>query len=154
MLEKYLNSSAILPRLKATLKEEVLAEIANSISANFKELSAAEITKALKDREQIDSTAIEGGVAIPHAKLEGLTKVIVSVARSASGIDFSSHDKKPTSLFFVILAPFNGAAEHIKLLARLAKILTVGDIKVKLLEAKNTEEIYNLLIDADKKLDE
>jgi PTS system nitrogen regulatory IIA component len=154
MLEKYLNKSLIIPLLNATSKEEALIEIANSISASFKELNAAEITRALKEREQIGSTAIEDGVAIPHAKLEGLTQVIISVARSTSGIDFSSHDKKITSLFFVILAPFNGASEHIKLLARLAKILTLGNIKVKLLEAKNAEDMYNLLIEADKKLDE
>jgi mannitol/fructose-specific phosphotransferase system IIA component (Ntr-type) len=114
--------------------------------------AAEELYKALSEREYIDSTALENGVAIPHAKMEGLERPVIAIARSRKGCDFDSHDKMPTHLFFILLAPSGAFSEHIKLLARLAKVLSVKGLKEKLLEAPTLENIYMCLAEAEKKL--
>jgi len=152
MLKEFLHPGLIDPELKATSKSEVLEELSNIIANNYKELESASIAAALSERERVDSTAIEEGIAIPHTKMSQIKELIIAVGRSSKGLNFDAHDKKPTHLFFVIIAPEGGSGEHIKVLARIAKILATKGLKEKLLDAKNAEQIYKILIEADGKL--
>lgn len=152
MLENYLDKILIKPELTSTSKEEVLKELAHLITWKYKNLPPEVIESALKEREKMDSTGIEEGIAIPHAKLDGIDKLTIAVGCSKKGINFNAHDNKPTHLFFAFLAPTNATGEHMKVLARLAKLLTTHGLKEKLLEAKNIDTIYRELIAADKKL--
>ena len=75
------------------------------------------------ERERISTTAIGEGVAIPHGKLPGLERIYGVFARSSEGVDFNSLDGGPTHLFFVLIAPENAAADHLKALARISRLL-------------------------------
>lgn len=152
MLEKYLNISLIAPSLAAKDQEEVLHELSVLISGSHKGLSAEDVEKALIDRELMDSTGIQEGVAIPHAKLPNISKTLLAFGRSHAGINFHAHDKGLTHLFFVMLAPVNAVDEHIKLLSRIAKLLGDSGLIKELTEAKSAEKIYDILIAHDLKL--
>ncbi len=152
MLNEYLHSGLIAPDLKASSKSEVLEELSGIISNNYKDLEPVSIAAALNEREKVDSTAIEEGIAIPHTKMNQVKKLIIAVGRSVKGVDFGAHNQKPTHLFFVIIAPEGGCGEHIKVLARIAKLLSTKGLKEKLLGAKDAEQMCKTLIEADGKL--
>lgn len=150
MLERYIKISLIIPDLLSDSREGVLKEFASKVSSEFKTLGEDAILSALLEREDIGSTGIENGIAIPHAKLNGINDTIIAIGRSKKGINFASLDGKPTHLFFVLLAPLMSAGEHMKALARLAKVLASAGLKEKLLGAGNAPEIYDMLIKVDK----
>ena len=150
MLERYIDISLIRPELSATSQEEVIREMARFIAASRKEISAEEVEAALSAREQLDSTGIQEGIAIPHAKMESVKTPFIALGRSTAGINFHSHDDTPTHLFFVMLAPTSGVDEHIKLLSRIAKLLERTSLKERLLSAKGAKEIYDALMEFDR----
>lgn len=154
MLKDYLNISLINSSLSAASKDGALKEMAALIINNYKEIGNANaLAAALSERERIGSTAIENGIAVPHAKVSNIKSIIIAVGRSEQGIDFNSNDGKKTHLFFILLAPENAAGEHIKVLARLAKLLSAKGLKEKLLGAKNAEGIYQTLVASDGRID-
>ena len=106
----------------------------------------------LLEREKLGSTGIQDGVAIPHGKFKTLPYMVVLFGRSMKGIDFQAFDNKPTHLFFVLLAPEEATSEHLKLLARLSRLLKKQSLREALLQAKDAEEIYQTLCEEDKKL--
>jgi PTS system nitrogen regulatory IIA component len=152
MLKEFLKPSFIKSDLVASNKEDAISELVYLIINNIKQLDHDLLTEALNERELIDSTGIESGIAIPHAKIDGIDRLIFAIARSKKGINFDSHDKSLTHLFFVLLAPKGHATDHIKVLARLAKILTSPGIKERFMSAKDANEIYEIVVNMDVKL--
>lgn len=137
--------------LTANNKYEVIKELAQNISRNMPALKADDIAQVLINRENLGSTGLEDGIAIPHAKINGLNRIIVACAKSDKGVEFQAHDQKPTRLFFVLLAPESATATHLKILARLSRLLKEVSFRKKLLSAKQSNDIYNIIIDEDKK---
>jgi len=135
--------------LKAHDKIQVIAELASKISESQHPLKAEEITSVLMSREGLGSTGIQDGIAIPHAKIKGLEKVIVACGRSSKGINFDAPDQKPTHLFFVLLAPEQSAAMHLKILARLSRLLKDEAFRTRLMSAKEAHDIYRAIIEQD-----
>jgi len=152
MLEQYLNKRLVFPELKALDMTGVIHELASDVAEICPSLSSDTIESALLERENLDSTAIEKGVAIPHAKISGIEKPLVAIGKSRQGIDFHAHDKNLTHLFFVLLAPLGSVSEHLKLLARIARLLSIPGFKEKLLENDLPKNIYTMLIELDKKI--
>lgn len=135
--------------LKSHDKTGVISELAARISAGLPPLKAEEIALVLLSRESLGSTGIQDGIAIPHAKVKGLEKVIVACGRSQKGISFDAPDQKPTHLFFVLLAPEQSAAMHLKILARLSRLLKDESFRGKLMQAKEAGDIYQTIIEED-----
>lgn len=137
--------------LKSKTKPEVIRELAGDISSVEAELEPLNIAEILMERERLGSTGIQDGIAIPHGKVPGLDHIIVACGNSVDGIDFDSHDSKPTHLFFVLLAPEFAAGQHLKVLARLSKLLKDEQIRDKLMGSESGQEMYKLLIEEDQK---
>ena len=133
-------------------KQAVISELADRISAMLPPLKANEIASVLLSRESLGSTGIQDGIAIPHAKVKGLEKVIVACGRSRRGINFDAPDQKPTHLFFVLLAPEQSAAMHLKILARLSRLLKDESFREKLMLAKESKDIYRMIIEEDARI--
>jgi PTS system nitrogen regulatory IIA component len=150
-ISEFIQPNMVWADLHASNKPEVIREIAENISSKVPQLNADEIASVLINRENLGSTGIEDGVAIPHAKIRGLSKVLVAFGRSGKGIEFQAHDQKPTHLFFVLLAPENATATHLKILARLSRLLKESMFRERLMQAPNDEDIYKIIIDEDKK---
>jgi len=147
----FLTEEAVIPALKAREKDAVLAEMATGLVVSHPALDEKKVLEVLVERERISTTAIGEGVAIPHGKLRGVERVLGIFARSPEGVDFASLDGGPTHLFFVLVAPENAAADHLKALARISRLLKDPGFRSRLLEAKTKQDIFGIIAQEDQK---
>ncbi|HPH54473.1 MAG TPA: PTS sugar transporter subunit IIA [Smithella sp.] len=136
--------------LEAKNKDEVLAELVNVIIEGGLKLNSSSIIDILKQRENLGSTGIGEGVAIPHGKISNLNDIVVAFGRSEKGIAYDSLDGKPVHLFFLLLAPENSAGQHLKILAKISKMLKDVYFRNKLIAAKSRDELYQIIIDQER----
>lgn len=146
-----LTSDRVIPELRATHKEAALQELAELLAAGIPNTTAAQLASILRERERLNSTAIGDGIAIPHGRLSGIRNVVGGFARSTRGIDFESVDRKPTHLFFVLMAPDDAAAQHLKALARISRLLKSAAFRDHLLSLTSANEIYDAIVAEDRK---
>ncbi|HEY8514475.1 MAG TPA: PTS sugar transporter subunit IIA [Candidatus Binatia bacterium] len=146
-----LTADRVLPELKGTTKEAVLQELAGLLSREIPHADADKLVSVLRERERLNSTAIGDGIAIPHGRLSGTRSVVAGFARSTQGVDFDSVDRRPTHLFFVLIAPDDAAAMHLKALARISRLLKDKAFREKLLALKTREELYDAIVAEDAK---
>jgi len=150
-LTDFLDASRIIPDLEQKEKRAVLKELADRLAALDTSLNSQKLFETLLEREQISSTAIGEGVAIPHGKIIGGRKLTGIFARSVRGANFESLDGGLTHLFFVLLAPEDAAADHLKALARISRLLKDGAFRARLMQGKTAEEIFKVIKDEDDK---
>lgn len=148
----FLQYDGIIASLEAGSKEEVLVELVGAVSKANLNLDKAGLVKTLIERENLGSTGIGGGVAIPHGKFEGLQQLAGAFGRSVDGIDFSSMDNQPAHLFFLLVAPKNSAEDHLKALARISRLFKDPLLKTGLRQAETTDEIFGILDEYDRRL--
>jgi PTS system nitrogen regulatory IIA component len=135
---------AIIPALKVNGKKPALQELAAK-AAQISGHNEKTILEILTQREKLGSTGIGNGIAIPHGKLPKLGKLFGLFARLDRPIDFESLDGQPVDLIFLLLAPEGAGADHLKALARVARLLRDPDIARKLRESRDAEAIYAVL---------
>jgi PTS system nitrogen regulatory IIA component len=146
----YLPMEVIEADLKAKTKIEVLKELVLSLVRNSLVKDTDQALEVLLEREKLGSTGVGDGVAIPHAKFNGVKNLVAVFGRSRAGIDFESLDNKPAHLFFLFLAPENSAALHLKVLARISRLLKKPDFRESLMRARDREEIYKAIIEEER----
>ena len=146
-----LSPDMVIADLKGATKPEVLNELAKAMSARYPEIKLSDLTAVLGERERLGSTAIGDGIAIPHGKLRGVTKIIGAFGRHQRGVDFDSLDGGPSQLFFVLVAPEDSASLHLKALARVSRLLKEASFRTRLLGAKDSAELYSLIKEEDNK---
>jgi PTS system nitrogen regulatory IIA component len=135
---------AILPALKVSSKKQALQELA-ARAAELTGRPEREILDVLTQREKLGSTAIGGGIAIPHGKLAKLDRLFGLFARLDRPINFDALDGQPVDLIFVLLAPEGAGADHLKALARIARLLRDSELANKLRDAREAEAAYAVL---------
>jgi PTS system nitrogen regulatory IIA component len=143
-----LDRKSILPDLKARNKLGVLEELVVPV-AEIAGVTQDELTKVLMDRERLGSTGIGGGIGIPHGKMKNLESLVLGFGLSRKGVDFESLDGRPTHIFFLLVTPENSTGLHLKLLARISRILKNDPFKTRLLEASDSEEIFGIIKEED-----
>ena len=151
-LADFVREDLILADLQATEKGAVIDEIAALIAARVPTLEAAAVARILKDREELASTAVGDGVAIPHGKLAAAGDLVACVARATAGLDFAAHDGKPTYLFVVLVAPENSTGVHLKALARISRLFKDADFRARLLAAPDAKAMYAVIVEEDAKV--
>jgi nitrogen PTS system EIIA component len=147
----FLSVQTVIPTLASREKNAVLQEIAGWLASTHPSLDKKRILEVLLERERISTTAIGEGVAIPHGKLPDVERVLGVFARSPEGVDFASLDGGPTHLFFVLIAPENAAADHLKALARISRLLKDETFRRRLMEGKTSQEIFQTIAQEDQK---
>ena len=147
----FLTIDTIIPALNQNEKNKVLEELANLLSAGRPILDKNQVLEVLLERERISTTAIGEGVAIPHGKLAGVDRVLGAFARSPEGVDFASLDGGPTHLFFALIAPENAAADHLKALARISRLLKDEAFRRRLMAGRSAEELFTIIAEEDEK---
>jgi nitrogen PTS system EIIA component len=135
---------AILPALKVNSKKQALQELAARASALTGQNERA-VFEVLLQREKLGTTAVGYGVAIPHGKLPKLEKLFGLFARLERPIDFEAMDGQPVDLVFLLLAPEGAGADHLKALARIARLLRDQDVAKKLRASRDAQAIYSVL---------
>jgi PTS system nitrogen regulatory IIA component len=151
VIKDLLREDLIIEEIKADDKTGVIREFACLLKLKGKIEDEEELVRLLLDRESLGSTAIGGGVAIPHAKLRFLPEMIVAFGRSTSGVDFQSLDKKPVHLFFLLVTPDDKPGEHLKTLARISRILKNPLLRENLRLSERREVLQKLIYEEDGK---
>ena len=148
-LDQIIKMEFINADLSAKTKTEALTELVHTINRCGFKLDSSSIIKILQQRENLGSTGIGDGVAIPHGKIPDLDDLIVAFGRSTEGIAYDSLDGKTVHLFFLLLAPENSAGQHLKVLAKISKMLKIANFRKMLLKAKTQNDIYKIIINQE-----
>jgi PTS system nitrogen regulatory IIA component len=143
-----LDRNSILPDLKSRNKKGILEELVVPV-AEIAGVSQKDLTKVLLERERLGSTGIGGGIGIPHGKMKNLESLVLGFGLSRKGVDFESLDGQPTHIFFLLITPENNTGLHLKLLARISRILKNDPFKSRLLEAADRDEILGIIREED-----
>ena len=140
-----LSKEAIKTKIKVANKKQLLQEIANLASEHIG-VPNMSIAKSLQQREILGPTGSGNGVAIPHVKIKGLTKIYGFFSSLERPIDFEAADKQPGDLIFTLLAPENNkGTEHLKALAMVSRVFSDKNIRSKLRSSENTESLFAIL---------
>ncbi|HYM99272.1 MAG TPA: PTS IIA-like nitrogen regulatory protein PtsN [Aestuariivirgaceae bacterium] len=135
---------AIIPALKVTNKKQALQELASKAAALTAQ-NERQIFETLMQREKLGSTGIGNAIAIPHGKLPKIASLFGLFARLERPVDFEALDGRPVDLIFLLLAPENAGADHLKALARIARLLRDPDVTRKLRDSRDAEALYAVL---------
>ncbi|MEC9368766.1 MAG: PTS IIA-like nitrogen regulatory protein PtsN [Pseudomonadota bacterium] len=142
-----ISPDAVISELRAKSKKQALQLLAES-AADLTGLPERDVFDTLLQRERLGSTGIGQGVAIPHGKLAELDKITAVFARLAEPIDFEAVDGEPVDLVFLLLAPENAGADHLKALARISRLLREPASMEKLRSSKDESALYSILTEA------
>ena len=142
---------AIRPNIAATSKEGVIREMTQSL-VDAGKIAANEmesIVKAIMKREDLGSTGIGRGVAVPHTKHPSVNRLIGTVAISQGGVDFESLDGDPVQLFFLLVSPPDRPGDHLRALENISRQLRDDSVCKTLKEATGPQDVWRLLEEAD-----
>jgi PTS system nitrogen regulatory IIA component len=139
-----LTPNAVIANLRVTSKKQALQELAKKAAEITGEHERA-IFDVLLERERLGTTGVGAGVAIPHGKLPGLTRLYGVFARLDKPIDFEAIDERPVDLIFLLLAPGTAGADHLKALARVSRLLRDRKVCEKLLGSDTADALFALL---------
>lgn len=143
-----LHKESILPEIASADKKGVLGELSEPV-AQLAGVSSEELVRVLLERERLGSTGIGGGIGIPHGKMQGLDELVLGFGLSRAGVAFDSMDGRPTHIFFLLVTPENSAGLHLKLLARISRVLKNDMFKARLLDAHDRDAVYCLIQEYD-----
>ncbi len=144
-LHRYLSPDLVILDLEADGVESTLACMVQRLAEQNLVANEPTVLHALLEREAAQSTGIGGGVAIPHAVVPALSATIIELALSPRGVDFLSLDGKPVHTFFLLLSPPAHSSTHIKLLARIARLMRQPDFLELLLKAPTADAAIQLI---------
>jgi PTS system nitrogen regulatory IIA component len=143
-LSDLISVPAILPALKANSKKQLL-QLLSERAAAISGIPEREVFDTILQRERLGSTGVGNGIAIPHGKLAKLDKLFGLFARLERPIDFEALDGQPVDLVFLLLAPEGAGADHLRALARVARLLRDPEVARKLRESRDSEALYAVL---------
>jgi PTS system nitrogen regulatory IIA component len=138
---------SVIAQLRAPTKRQVLQELARRAST-MTGIADKRIYEALAERERLGTTGIGTGVAIPHCRLPELTRLYGSFVRLEKPVPYEAIDDQPVDLIFLLLAPLDAGAEHLKALARVSRLLRDKATCEKLRGANSADALYALLTES------
>jgi PTS system nitrogen regulatory IIA component len=144
-ISDFLTHDRVLLDVRARDKNQLINEIARSFGRLVPGLTREAVQAALAAREQLGSTGLGAGFALPHARIEGLNAYVGLFVRLAKPIDFDAIDGKPVTLVFVLLIPFETTIPHVAALASISRKFRDADLVTSLRQAKTHVEAYRFL---------
>ena len=144
-LQGLLTADHIRFGLTISSKKRLLEELAGLLSQQRTALDKDTVCRALTERERLGSTGIGGGIALPHGRLNGINECIAAAIRLREPLDFDAPDEKPISLAIALLVPADAAAQHLQILADLARLFHDASRREQVLKAPDTAELAALL---------
>ncbi|MGE5197143.1 MAG: PTS sugar transporter subunit IIA [Deltaproteobacteria bacterium] len=144
-ISRLLKDNLIDFELKGNNKKEIIAELIDLLSKSRRIRNKKAFLKAIMEREKLGSTGIGNGVAIPHAKSEGVSDFILAFARKDEGMDFGALDGDRTFLFFALASPKEDVGGHLKILSEISRLVKDKFIVERLKKAKNKKEVIKII---------
>jgi nitrogen PTS system EIIA component len=141
------SAEAVVPNLKATSKKQALQELGRR-AADVSGLGERQVFDVLMERERLGTTGVGNGIAIPHDKIAQLDRLHGVFARLERPIDFQSIDDEPVDLIFLLLAPEEAGADHLKALARISRLLRDKAVCDKLRGTDTRDALYAILTES------
>jgi len=145
----FLCNRCIIPNLNTRSKEDALVWLTKRVVEIEPALDQDAVLSVLREREQLGSTGIGGGVAIPHGKLRGLGHMLIVVGRSPDGIPFDAMDNLPVHIVFLLLAPDNSATLYLKVLAQVSRLLKTREVYQRIMKASDELSIQKVIEEMD-----
>ena len=151
-LTDFVTKTAIIPDLKATSKEEAITGMLESLKKTGKisEDDQTSIVTAILKREELGSTGIGNGVAVPHTKHPSVEELVATVARCSAGVDFASLDGEDVFILFLLVSPPDRPGEHLRALECISRHLRNADFCNFLKQSTTKTDIWELLQEADR----
>ncbi|KCZ97484.1 sugar phosphotransferase system (PTS),mannose/fructose family protein [Hyphomonas polymorpha PS728] len=143
-LSALLQGGVIIPFHEATSRKQAIHVLCEALS-EATGIGARAIEDAVMERERLGSTGVGEGVAIPHARLPGLSAPVGGFLRLAHGVDFEAIDDRPCDLIFMLLAPDGAGADHLRALAQVSRFFRQVAVRDGLRKARNENEIKALI---------
>ena len=137
--------------LKKNSKPDVIKELVAILSEHQAIGNPERIIQAVFDREEIMTTGVGNGVAIPHCKHKDSRNFAIALGIHPQGIDFQSIDHKPAHIIFLLVGPEDQPGTHIKLLSRISRIISKNEVRERVLACKIATELFNLLNEEEQK---
>jgi len=144
-LMEILAGKSVIIGLKGQNKREILEELVNELEVGDKITDRDKVLQAVLEREDIMSTGIGNGIAIPHGKSENVTVLSGVLGIKSKGINFDSLDGKKTYIFFLLVSPLDVSGPHIKAFARISRILKGENFRQRLIGIRNREEALAII---------
>ena len=153
-LMDFISTSAILLDLKADTSRGAVDEMVAALvkSRAIPDDQHRKVVDAIMRREKKGTTGFGNGVAIPHAKQDGIDKIVGAVGRSAAGIDFAALDGQPVHLFFLLLSGADKPEEHLKAMEHIFRSIKNDNLRRFMCQATTREELLEVLREADEEL--
>lgn len=149
-LSEFLDFDAIKTSFPGGSKRSLLQQLAN-LAGQRLGLDSAAILSSLAERERLGSTGFGQGVALPHGKIEGLTRIYGLFVRLGEAVDFKALDKVPVDLVFLLLSPPEAGAEHLKALAAISRVTRHAPTLEKMRGARSRDALAAVLLGADER---
>ncbi len=137
---------------EAFSKEEVLKKLASEAVQIAEGIDAGQIYDVLHEREELGSTGIGKGIAIPHGKISGLERLCILVARCKKGVPFDAVDNMPVYVIVLLLAPDDATTSYLKILARVSRLLKMEGVVDRIRQALDVAEIKQIIAEAENHL--
>lgn len=145
-----LNPKAVLMNMTAKSKKEAIKELVEPLAETGQVQDKKKMVQVLMEREELGSTGIGQGIAIPHGKSDVVKTLTAAFGLSPEGVPFDALDGEPVHLFFLLVAPEGGAGEHLKALARISSLLKDKYFRKSLMAAKSPEEVLKIIQEEEK----
>jgi len=143
-LMDFLIPDAIEPNMKSTTKSEAIKELVALLKKSGTIAEEDSVARVVLEREELGTTGIGEGIAVPHGKSHVVDRLVAAFGRSEKGIDFESIDNQPVHLLFLLVAPSSSAGPHLMALARISRLLKNRDFRKGLIEARDRSEILKI----------
>ncbi len=143
-MQQILAPEAVIAECKVTSKKRLFKEI-SVFGAELIGVNCTDLQEALLEREDLGTTAMGNGTAIPHARIDGIDRVIGLFIRLEEPIDFDASDRQPVDLVFALFAPKDDSTHHLKALARISRVLRDASTREKLRSTADPEALYAIL---------
>lgn len=150
-LMEILSGKSVIVGLKGHNKHEILEELVDTLEVGDKITDRDKVLEAVLLREEIMSTGIGHGIAIPHGKSEYVTALGGVLGLKSEGVNFDALDGKPTYIFFLLVSPLDVSGPHIKALARISRLLKGEDFRQHLIACTDREEAIAIIEEEEKK---
>jgi len=144
-IQDILQKNAIILNLEASDKTNLLIQMAQYLASLYDLKDKDMVVQKILDREAEMSTGIGFGIAIPHARIEGVESVFMLAARLGKGIEFNAIDEQPVHLIFMMLSPPNATSPYTQVLSSLSRIMSYEEIRKSLIETDSPESFLSVI---------
>ena len=149
LLSELLTPDRIRIPLASTTKDDLLEELVAVVAEAAQVRDREDVLRAVREREEVLSTGIGNGVAIPHGKSAAVPELTLAAGVTGQGVDFEALDGKPVRLFFLLVGPESAAGQHVKALSRISRLLRRDSFRTRLIGARSPEEFRSIIAEAE-----